>query len=405
MEKYKRSVFYSSLVVMALAIIVTFQEGPTLPIGEQFPYYLGRFLIIGSLGILLPFVKQNPFSQKTNLGVAIIFSLYSIHGQYFNPWYLICFIHTKYALSFLYPIKRRIFTIYMLISTSAFAVMLFWRFDIFLRWAANPVKEDIFFTLFCAMACAILANHFFTADRTYREETIRKFGLIGAQSATILHDIKGMMAAPRIYAETLTQIIEKQPENTRAQEAAMRLQESLDHFNSVLVELNRMSSLHIQTPETFEFSDLLKEIAESLSMERKNLPLENHVFTRLHIEKAHLKSIIFNIVLNSMQAFRNKKTSNPLIKVQWDEKKGIVFSDNGGGFNEAILKNLEKEDYNYEQVSGTGLGLYMINEGIKSLGGRATFQNSSRGAEVTLYLPQKTILKTAPLLQKLEQLA
>lgn len=388
MERYKKSVFYSTVLVMLLAIIVVFQEGPTLPEAEQASYYLGRFLIIGSLALLLPWVKKDPFNQKTNLAVAIIFSAYSVHGQYYNPWYLICFIHTKYALSFLYPIKRKTFAIYMAISTAIFTTVVLWRLDVFVRWAAHPVKDDIIFTLVCATACAILANHFFTADRTYREETIRKFGLIGAQSATILHDIKGMMSAPRLYAESLITIMEKNAD-PEGKQAAMRLQESLEHFNSVLVELNRMSSLHIRAPETFEFSDLIKEVSEALSMERKNLPLRCSASATLRTEKAPLKSIVFNIVLNSMQSFRNNKVENPRIDISLEGKNRLVFVDNGGGFAESLLKGISQSDYSYEHKSGTGLGLYMILEGMTSIGGTAEFRNAGAGAQVTLTFPNR----------------
>lgn len=392
MERYRKSVFYTTLIHIILALIVTAQEGPTLPAAEQPSYYIIRLFLIGLMGIILYPLKKDPFNSKWILTIATIYGLYSIHGQYYNPWYIFCFIQVHYGIAFLYPISRRNFLIYSLASSIGFAAMLFYRFEVFRRWAENPVKEDIFFTLFCSSAIALLANYFFTADRTYREETIRKFGLIGIQSTALVHDIKGLMATPRLYSQILIERLSKHPDAEAAQ-AVEILNDSLEQFNQVMIELNRMSTLHIQEKEDFLLSQVLQDVSEALSLERKNIQLLSPQDLKIHAEKAHFKSIVFNIILNSLQSFRRNNTPQPQIQVLTNDKRQIIFSDNAGGFQKDILERLNKGTIGSHQASGTGLGTYLILDSMKSLGGAALFQNATQGAEVVLSFP-KQVLKT-----------
>jgi two-component system sensor histidine kinase RegB len=72
---------------------------------------------------------------------------------------------------------------------------------------------------------------------------------------------------------------------------------------------------------------------------------------------------------------------------QEDEDFVLRIRDHGPGFAAEILDNFGKPYQSTKGRAGGGLGLFLVVNVVRKLGGSVTAQNRERGAEVTLRLP------------------
>ena len=99
-----------------------------------------------------------------------------------------------------------------------------------------------------------------------------------------------------------------------------------------------------------------------------------------------LKQVIINILKNACEAC----TENGKIEISSNLYKNyldILIEDNGIGMDEETLKNIKEMFYTTKQ-NGTGLGVALSNEIIKSHNGELLFTSElNKGTKVTIRLP------------------
>ena len=87
--------------------------------------------------------------------------------------------------------------------------------------------------------------------------------------------------------------------------------------------------------------------------------------------------VIFSIINNARDIFKQKNISNPEIHIEIENKK-ISISDNGGGIDEDILKDIFLPFKS--TTGGNGIGLYIAKEIIEKNGGLISVKNIKDGA-------------------------
>lgn len=92
-----------------------------------------------------------------------------------------------------------------------------------------------------------------------------------------------------------------------------------------------------------------------------------------------------NIIGNAKDAFRERGTSDPLIRIQGcrDGKRTVVIiTDNAGGIPEEIIDRIFEPYFTTRELeNGTGLGLYMAKTIVeKNMDGQLTAANVEGGA-------------------------
>ena len=99
-----------------------------------------------------------------------------------------------------------------------------------------------------------------------------------------------------------------------------------------------------------------------------------------------IKQVIVNIIKNSVEAIK----SEGLIKIDLIEKKdkiNIIITDDGEGMDNSELDKI-KEAFYTTKDKGTGLGIYLSNEIIKSHNGNLFYSSKKNiGTKVTITLP------------------
>lgn len=383
MEKYKKVGPVALWIYFLISTAITFYEYAAITVGQDLYLVLKIILQICLLGLCF-WIKKDPYGVAPNLWVGIHIICSNIHGQYFSPWYIFSFAEMIIAFSFLFPLPRRHFNILLVIGTIAFLSVSLYRYEAVSQWVYQTRPEDLWTTIISASVIAWLSHNFFTADRTYREELVRKFGIIGIQAAGVVHDLKSMLAAPRMYVDVLKKKTMGGDEEVRSIIDALEAQ--LLHISRAVTGLNQVVALQDQEKEYFEVRKILSEVAEALNLSARQVRLEIIGDTKVYSEKALLKSILFNIMMNSIQAFRKNKVVEPTIRVVC-EVDVLTIHDNAGGFPPEILESIEKTKF--RSFDGTGIGLFLVWNGVQSCGGDVSFSNSKDGAQIRIMMSGK----------------
>ncbi|HOP41288.1 MAG TPA: ATP-binding protein [Geobacteraceae bacterium] len=95
--------------------------------------------------------------------------------------------------------------------------------------------------------------------------------------------------------------------------------------------------------------------------------------------------VLINIISNAKDAFREKGTSEPRIRIKGfrqDKKTVVTITDNAGGIPDDIIDMIFDPYFTTRKLeNGTGLGLYMSKTIIeKNMGGKLTATNVDGGA-------------------------
>lgn len=109
----------------------------------------------------------------------------------------------------------------------------------------------------------------------------------------------------------------------------------------------------------------------------------------LDADRAGLRQIILNLVMNAIQAVTGQKEKREVRVVTRSEERSVILevSDNGPGIAPKIKKQLFRP-YASSKVNGMGLGLAVCEEIVRSHGGQISLvENGLRGATFRVVLP------------------
>ena len=178
-------------------------------------------------------------------------------------------------------------------------------------------------------------------------------------------------------------------------------EKALKYINIMKQEINR--SLNIISDfveynkikvvkEQIDLNCLLDDVYDSFKilMTNKKIKLEyknrNDQEIYFNGDYERLKQVIINILKNACEAC----TENGKIEISSSLYKNyldILIEDNGIGMDEETLKNIKEMFYTTKQ-NGTGLGVALSNEIIKSHNGELLFTSEpNKGTKVTIRLP------------------
>jgi signal transduction histidine kinase len=216
--------------------------------------------------------------------------------------------------------------------------------------------------------------------------------------SNVTHELKSPLASIQLYLETL---------NTREVSAKNQKEflglmlkdtERLNNLINSILEIPRIEhkkvahDFQIYTAETIVCS-LLNETTSQFKIPKDSLNVIGTAMCKCVIDSNALKIVFDNLTDNAI------KYSPASVKIDvnlnCDEKKFFIdFSDKGIGIGPKDLKVVFKKFYriyhkNIPSVKGTGLGLYLVKEIIKSHGGKISVfsEGLNKGTTFRIELP------------------
>ena len=230
----------------------------------------------------------------------------------------------------------------------------------------------------------------FVIDITDLKQSKEETNKIANELSTFLymasHDLKGPLAS----VIGLTNIARIDLEDLKAleyinliQECTLKLDRSLMNFLKIIRIKN-----NVLNHDPIDFNELIEDIISSLkhqvSFSKAEFLITNNTTSTFYSDTDILKSIIQNLVENSVKY--QTRLREPLIKIQIEEDGEnimLLVDDNGRGIDEKIKDKIFDMFYRGDISSkGSGLGLYIVKNAAEKLGGIVEAKNKAEGGSV-----------------------
>ena len=170
--------------------------------------------------------------------------------------------------------------------------------------------------------------------------------------------------------------------------------ELLDYIVTKLVETTNIRK-GTKTVQLIDFNEELNKVLDELKkmpgFEQLQVRLHTNPMARLYSDHNLINATLQNLVQNAIKYRDTKKPSSLLHITVTPTDTGVKVSieDNGIGIPEQAQTEVFKMFFRASsQASGSGLGLYMVKNFVKQLGGQISLHSvDGEGSRFDLYLP------------------
>lgn len=211
------------------------------------------------------------------------------------------------------------------------------------------------------------------------------------------HDLKGPLASVKGILDLALQDSEAEPVKKYLQ-MALTSTERLDQALIDLLQVVRLNKAELQI-EPIDCPELINDILFSLKHmpESVDVMIERRILLNrpFYSDKNTLTTILLNLIVNAIKYKRDGAQAHKvIIAVKLREQAlEVEISDNGEGIREEIQHKIFDMFYRGNKKSkGTGLGLYIVKQGVDKLGGTISLNSvPQQGTTFTLVIPEHNI--------------
>lgn len=367
------------MVMVALGAITTLVESRIIPPDQLTWFLVGRIALL-SLGPPAAFLFLNkPYSPTGHFLFGALLCTYTAHGQWYRPFYEYTFFQALVVYTLLMYPPKKVFITVLTLGSILFLSVYIYRFDEVVLHSKTTLEEN--YTGIIAFSLTLFGIFkVFSEERALKEQALARFGFLGKHSAAILHDLKSTVAIPRVYTELAEEEIEKG--NLAA--AQHRLKEtlaSLEAMQGIIMKLNQMTQLTQLSGEKVALREVVEGVQEVLHMKIQHIQMEVTGEADVISSRPFVFSLMLNLIMNSVEIFTTRKIQDPRIEIALSPNR-IVFSDNGKGFAPAVLEKLQSGLSVSTKTEASGLGLYLLMDGVRNMGGKVFCSNVGEGARI-----------------------
>ena len=227
---------------------------------------------------------------------------------------------------------------------------------------------------------------------------------LGRLSASVAHEVKNPLSA----IKTITQVVQEDlPHDSPMRKDLSMITSEIDRLNSVVNRLLEFAR-PTRTPELpVELADIVDSVVTVLRHEASRKQVEISIdidpsLPQMRINVESLKEILFNLILNGVQAIEGKGRVSVAASAisengtPSDENSRLQISvaDTGPGIEPEKMEHIFEPFYTTKSV-GTGLGLAIVSQKVADLGGTINIFND-RGAHFVIKLPFISVPRSAP---------
>ncbi len=232
---------------------------------------------------------------------------------------------------------------------------------------------------------------------TYNEAEINhqeRISLLGDLLNTLRHELSNPLFGLQLSAEVL-----KFEQLDSEQEMFLgQIEKSIRRSQKIIENFSEFFSDNLEQRE-FDLIELIEEVftltkSESRAIS-KNLYLDNTRVSgdlkySIHGHPTSIAQILFNLIINSVQAIKEGKTKDPAINIYLSEEPAFLnvkVVDNGPGVLLEHQKDFFKPFYT-TKVDGTGLGLAICLNLAKKIQGDLSYKPTKTGSIFVLRIPK-----------------
>ena len=451
-DKQEKARFYSltSLIYISLGLwlLVLIHKNPT-----ELPYWYQLWLFMGLAAVLMrPVMRYWWFAGILSLGLLVVSSLSPveiIHGHSQVPWMLILLLANGIILDFRNRSGKRIRAMAQLVEKGPIPI-----FEVNGEGKVEYINQQFSHLLGFQLAEVVgtsiedwiiqeslpEANWLMDSQRTHEIvfrhtdgshipalvnlSTLKEWEddqvvIIGSiTEITVLkkvenqlkerneqmdlflykatHDLKGPLASVKGILDIARQNCQ-QPEINQYIHMALTSTDKLDKALIDLLHVTRLNKADLIV-EQVNCKELVEEILFSLQhmpeSRQVDFDIEVEEPDRFFSDKNTLTTILQNLIVNAIKYKREGESHHQVSVCIRPQEGGIHLevADNGEGIKAEIQGKVFTMFYRGNKKSkGTGLGLYIVKQGIDKLGGSLQLRSRfGSGSKFSLYIPSST---------------
>ncbi|RYZ71884.1 MAG: HAMP domain-containing histidine kinase, partial [Proteobacteria bacterium] len=304
---------------------------------------------------------RRPFSYLANTLTMIASFIIPVHSTFYRPGYLIAYFQTGIAVSFLMAVPKWTFRLIVL----TFGAVHFYLLS--QLWAELPdshvVQSQSDQIIIASVFTFILmvVHHYFVGAARRRTENQLHFASIGKKASSILHDLKGLMTAPKIYLS----LIEKGKLTAGGELEAVihAVASDLARVHDAIQTLNKITVSSSHQREICSPRVAFENARTLLQYRLRSATISAQGDAQVFADFGQLTSVFVNALVNSHTAHQERTPHRELrvevemVYVNREEQVRITILDNAGGFSPVTLEALRNGQNVSEFRQGTGLGI------------------------------------------------
>lgn len=218
-----------------------------------------------------------------------------------------------------------------------------------------------------------------------------QLAMVGQLAAGAAHEIRNPLTSVRGFI----QLLQNELQGTSKGEYINIIIAEIDRVNTIVNEFLKLAKP--ATPKRMDCSikDLFEDIHILIESEAflKNIDITKdflETLPHIQIDSEQVKQVLINIIRNSFEAMPGGGTmSVHAFELPKEREVCLEISDTGEGMDEETVKKIF-EPFFTTKDNGTGLGLAVSSEIMKSNGGRMEVESRlGRGTTTHLYFPYK----------------
>ncbi len=245
----------------------------------------------------------------------------------------------------------------------------------------------------CLFVFDVTEQHEMEKALVSREKTAAVESLV----CGIAHELNNKLSPIMGMSELILLDCKKNPEENS--EFMNRVQMIHDTSKEAGIMIRQLQQLSHPTSSKFEICDLTEILESVLKMMRHHLA-QNEIFNRfdfpkeqikIQVDLSQIKQVFLNLMMNAVQAMRNRTQKNLNIQVlPQGQKVAIRFEDSREGIPEAILDKIFEPFFTTKQAfEGIGLGLSVCQNLVQNHEGTLSVNSEPGvGSVFTVILPR-----------------
>lgn len=216
---------------------------------------------------------------------------------------------------------------------------------------------------------------------------IERQATLGQLAAGLAHDIRNPLTTIRTTVVALSRR-ESNPEN---KEMMSVIEEEIDRVNNVIEHLLNYARPRDPHAERIDAEALLTSVSTLVGASARNMNVQLSVECEqplsLWADEGHVRQILMNLVINSLQAMSVRGSHIRLKAAGHENQVELSVTDDGQGMAEEV-KNKIMEPFFTTKSAGTGLGLATCSSLVNSNGGTMIIDSTEgAGTSVILLFP------------------
>ncbi len=398
----KRGVVISSGVFASIATLMLIKEWPLLIHHTHFSLYLlGRIgtLVILMLCVILALTEFEQIFTYYSLIFFFTALFYECHGQYFQPNYWLAYIQVTNIFPFIFYIDKRLLAGLFTFGLFCFDGVLITvhqspEFKLQTNSISTSFFGDILTGTMISTVIAYTGASVFFDEKVQRNEMYQRFIDLGKNISSIVHDIKGMISGPCNYSDLLIKKAtagEFTPENSLL---VTYLNEDILAVKEFVMEMNLLVATQSGFKDSpVKISDVIRSVKKIFRSKIGKINIDLIGDMTLKTKADYINRIIINSIINSCEAINKNGVKSGKITVFCEDYLLGISDNSGSKLNPATLKNLNNPYTSFtDKQEGSGLGVLIIKDYIKAIGGKYKYFNQINGVNLAIQFPKKIIL-------------